>query len=124
VKADLALSWLRRHRGRAVAVALSLCLLACMERSVRFHVRWRSIKPPMSYDQVTLLLGRPDAVGTAHVLGKKDPADVVWLYWRGLSVYTVEFDADTNKRPTTVYDTWSDRRWSQGWFPPKRVNRS
>ena len=124
VKADSSMTWAKRYWSRLVAAVLSLCLLVCLGQSVRFHVRYRSVKPRMDCAEVTLLLGRPDAVGTAHVLGKKDPADVVWLYWRGLSVYTVEFDADMNKRPTTVYETWSDRRWSRGWFPPKRVNRS
>src|SRR4051812_36460896 len=115
------MSWLKRRWGQIVAGALSLCVLVCLEQSIRFHVRWRSIKPPMGHGQVTLLLGRPEAVGTANVLGKNDPADVVWLYWRGLSVYTVEFDADMNKRPTTVYETWSDRRWSYRWFPPSAL---
>ena len=114
-----------RHTGRyllaALAVVMILVIAGSAGRALAFDRRWRSIAPPMPPAQVRGLLGTPDAVGAADVLGKEERSDVLWVYWRGLRIYYVQFDPDTNSMPMTVYQTWNDSRLREGdWFPPRQ----
>ena len=104
-----------------LVAAVTLLLIVFAGGVFAFDQRWRSVRPPMTSTQVKTLLGTGDALGTAEVLGKEDRSDVLWAYWRGLWIYNVQFDADTNDLPTTVYATWHETRFREGdWFPPRK----
>ena len=99
--------------GSLAAVSLLAYAIECL----RFHYRWRMVMPPMSHLEVRALLGNPEDIGFKDIFGG-ERADKVWCYWHGFSVYTVDFDTDTNGKPTIVNDKWSRRRWDECWFPP------
>lgn len=112
-------AFFKRRWTLVLALGASLWIFFYLGNTARFHNRWRTLTPATHHDQVAELLGRPDTVGKADVLGK-ERSDVLWLYWRGFWVYVVEFNSDTNNKPTAVYETWVDRRWDQAWFPPRK----
>jgi len=66
--------------------------------------------------EVQALLGSPDSVGFRDLLGKH--TEVVWWYWRGIRLYGVVFNSDTNNRPIDVCDRYCLNRLSEGRLMP------